>query len=119
MRFWCNAVLTVVLVVTLLMQLLPLEALFAGAFVIALLINRPHWSGQQELLEKHGYNVLLVTSMIFAAGVFTGVLNGTGMITEMAEAMVSVIPDGAGGVLSVATALTSMPMSLVFTPDAY
>ena len=41
------------------------------------------------------------------------------MITEMAEALVSVIPDGAGGLLPVLTAITSMPLSLVFTPDAY
>lgn len=118
-RFWCNAVLTVVLVVALLMQRMPLEALFGIAFAVALLINRPTWPGQQALLERHGYNVLLVTSMIFAAGVFTGVLSGTGMITALAETLVQAIPQGAGGSLPVLTAITSMPMSLVFTPDAY
>ncbi|MFE7225728.1 CitMHS family transporter [Nocardioides sp. NPDC057577] len=118
-RFWFNALLTVALVVALLMQRMPLEVLFAVAFAIALLVNRPTWPGQQALLERHGYNVLLVTSMIFAAGVFTGVLNGTGMITALAETLVSTIPQGAGGALPVITAITSMPMSLVFTPDAY
>ena len=118
-RFWFNLVLTIALVVTLLWQVLPLEVLFMLAFTIALLVNRPQWSRQQELLEKYGYSVLLVTAMIFAAGAFTGVLNGTGMIKEMAEAMVSVVSPGLSGALPVLTAVTSMPLSLVFTPDAY
>jgi len=118
-RFWCNLALTVTLIVTLVTAVLPLEVLFAIAFVVALLVNRPRWSQQQELLRKHGYSVLLVTSMIFAAGVFTGVLEGSGMITQMAESLVALIPQGMSGLLPLLTALTSMPMSLVFTPDAY
>ncbi|GAA4067161.1 citrate:proton symporter [Actinomadura miaoliensis] len=118
-RFWFNLALTVVLVVALVAQAMPLEVLFALAFAVALVVNRPTWKQQQELLERHGANVVLVTTMIFAAGVFTGVLGGTGMITEMSKAIVSVVPDGTGGILPVVTAVTSMPLSLVFTPDAY
>jgi CitMHS family citrate-Mg2+:H+ or citrate-Ca2+:H+ symporter len=121
-RFWSNVVLTVALVVALLLQLvhgIPLEVLFAVAFAVALLVNRPRWSQQQELLERHGYNVLLVVSMIFAAGVFTGVLEGTEMVTRMAESLVGLIPAGLSGLLPVITAITGMPLSLVFTPDAY
>jgi len=118
-RFWVNVVLTVALVVVLLAQLAKLEVVFVVAFVLALLVNRPTWARQQELFEKHGYNVVLVTTMIFAAGVFTGVLNGTGMIEAMARALVGIVPDRAGGALPVIVALTGMPLSLVFTPDAY
>ncbi|MEV0086623.1 citrate:proton symporter [Saccharopolyspora sp. NPDC050642] len=118
-RYWTNAALTLVLVVCLLAQLADLEVLFLLAFLAALLINRPSWQGQQELLTKHAYNVVLVVAVIFAAGVFTGIMTGTGMIKAMAESLVSVIPDSAAGLLPVATAITSMPFSLVFTPDAY
>ncbi|MGP4015229.1 CitMHS family transporter [Saccharopolyspora sp. 5N708] len=118
-RFWINAVLTLALVGCLLAQLADLEVLFLLAFLVALLVNRPSWRGQQELLTKHAYNVVLVAVVIFAAGVFTGILTGTGMIKAMAESLVSVIPDSAAGSLPVATAITSMPFSLVFTPDAY
>jgi citrate-Mg2+:H+ or citrate-Ca2+:H+ symporter, CitMHS family len=118
-RFWLNLVLTLALVGCLLAQVADLEVLFLLAFLIALLINRPTWAGQQELLSKHGYNVVLVVAVIFAAGVFTGILTGTGMIRAMAQALVSIIPHSAAGALPVATAITSMPLSLVFTPDAY
>ncbi|MBN6039155.1 CitMHS family transporter [Amycolatopsis sp. 195334CR] len=118
-RFWLNVVLTLALVAALLAQLAKLEILFVVAFVLALLVNRPKWPQQQELFEKHGHNVVLVTTMIFAAGVFTGVLSGTGMIDAMARALVGIIPDWAAGALPPLTAVTGMPLSLVFTPDAY
>jgi CitMHS family citrate-Mg2+:H+ or citrate-Ca2+:H+ symporter len=118
-RFWFNVVLTLALVVVLLGQFMKLEVVFVIAFVIAVIVNRPAWTQQQELFAKHGGNVVLVTAMIFAAGVFTGILTGTGMIPAMARSLAGVIPDGAGGLLPVVVAVTSMPLSLVFTPDAY
>lgn len=118
-RFWFNVVLTLALVGVLLAQLMDLEVVFVLAFVIAVIVNVPSWERQQELFARHGNNVVLVTTMIFAAGVFTGILGGTGMIEAMATWLVGVIPDGAGGALPVLVAVTSMPLSLVFTPDAY
>jgi CitMHS family citrate-Mg2+:H+ or citrate-Ca2+:H+ symporter len=118
-RFWLNVALTLALVVVLLAQLAELPVVFVIAFVLALLINRPGWEAQKDLFARHGHSVVLVTTMIFAAGVFTGVLGGTGMIEAMARALVGVVPDGAGGTLPVLVAVTSMPLSLVFTPDAY
>jgi citrate-Mg2+:H+ or citrate-Ca2+:H+ symporter, CitMHS family len=118
-RFWLNVVLTLALVVVLLAQLAELPVVFVVAFVLALLVNRPGWEAQKDLFTRHGHSVVLVTTMIFAAGVFTGVLGGTGMIEAMARALVGVVPDGAGGALPVFVAVTSMPLSLVFTPDAY
>ncbi|WP_030230531.1 MULTISPECIES: CitMHS family transporter [unclassified Streptomyces] len=121
-RLWptvFNLVLTVVLLVALILEVMPLPVLFVLGFTVALLVNHPTWEQQQALLDKHAKNVVLVTTMIFAAGVFTGVLTGTAMIDEMAEALVSVIPDSLGGHLPVLVAVTGMPLSLVFTPDAY
>ncbi|MEV4107467.1 citrate:proton symporter [Nonomuraea sp. NPDC049695] len=114
-----NLVLTVALLVGLVLQVMPLPVLFVVGFAIALLVNHPTWERQQELLERHGKSVVLVTTMIFAAGVFTGILTGTKMISQMASAFVSVIPDSLGGHLPVLVAITGMPLSLVFTPDAY
>jgi citrate-Mg2+:H+ or citrate-Ca2+:H+ symporter, CitMHS family len=41
------------------------------------------------------------------------------MIGAMARSLVAIIPESAGGMLPVAVAITSMPLSLVFTPGAY
>ncbi|NGN64682.1 citrate transporter [Streptomyces sp. A7024] len=114
-----NAALTVVLLVALVMEVMPLPVLFALAFAVALLVNHPTWEQQQALLEKHARSVVLVTTMIFAAGVFTGVLTETKMITEMAQALVDVVPDSFGGHLPPLVAIAGMPLSLAFTPDAF
>lgn len=114
-----NVVLTLALIVILLFQLMPLDAAFVVAFALALAVNMPRWEDQQVLFQKHGGNVVLVVAMIFAAGVLTGILDGTGMITAMAESLVSIIPQSGGGFLPVVTAVLSMPASLIFTPDAF
>src|SRR5690606_12846913 len=74
---------------------------------------------QQSRIAAHASSVILVATMIFAAGIFTGVLNGNGMIEDMALAFVNLIPESMGRFLPVLVAITSMPLSLVFTPDAY
>ncbi|MGP3936212.1 hypothetical protein [Nonomuraea sp. KM88] len=114
-----NLVLTVVLLVALVLQVMPLPVLFVVGFAIAAVVNLPTWEKQQALLDKHARSVVLVTTMIFAAGVFTGILTGTKMIDQMATAFVGIVPDSFGGHLPLLVAITSMPLSLVFTPDAY
>lgn len=121
-RTWLNIfnlLLTIVLVVCLTREVLPLPVLFVLGFAIAVLVNHPTWEQQQALLDKHAKSVVLVTTMIFAAGVLTGILSGTKMLDEMAETLVSVVPDSFGSHLPVAVAVTGMPLSLLFTPDAY
>ena len=54
-----------------------------------------------------------------AAGIFTGVLNGSGMTNAMAEMLASSVPQSLGPWLSGLVALASMPLSLVLPPDAY
>ena len=126
--FWFNLGLTVLLVALLFQGLyaealglppLPAPLLFMAAFAIALPVNRRTPGAQQEQLASHAPSVVLVTSMILAAGVFTGVLNGTGMIKAMAAVLAGAIPPGLAPWLSQLVAVTGMPLSLVFTPDAY
>ncbi|MFV5313690.1 CitMHS family transporter [Priestia megaterium] len=117
--FWFNLALTILLLIALIKVWLPLPILFIVAFVIALLVNYPNPEEQQKRLLSHANNVLIVSTMIFAAGIFTGILTGTKMIDGMASAMVSIIPESLASYLPILVAVTSMPLSLVFTPDAY
>lgn len=118
-RFFFNLALTTALIVGLLASLLPLVTLFIIAYAMALLVNFPAWEDQRDRLSAHAGSALMVASMIFAAGILTGVLTGTKMIEAMAAALVSVIPDQFGSYLPLIVAVTSMPLTLVFTADAY
>lgn len=116
---WINAALTLSLIVVLFLGLIPTSTLFIVASIIALLINYPKASDQQKVFKTHGANIFLVSSMIFAAGIFSGILTGSGMIDEMANTLVSLLPKEHANWLPGIIAVTSMPSSLMFTPDAY
>jgi CitMHS family citrate-Mg2+:H+ or citrate-Ca2+:H+ symporter len=117
--FWFNAAMTIGLIVVLMNGWIPAAVLFIMASVIALLVNYPNPAVQQKVLRSHGSNIFLVAGMIFAAGIFSGILTGSGMIGAMAHTLVSLIPVHYANLLPVATAVTSMPFSMLFTPDAY
>jgi CitMHS family citrate-Mg2+:H+ or citrate-Ca2+:H+ symporter len=98
---------------------MPAPVLFVLASVLALMINYPVLKDQQKILKGHGSNIFMVSSMIFAAGIFSGILTGSKMIEAMASSLVALIPEHHANLLPVLTAVTSMPCSLLFTPDAY
>ena len=114
-----NALMTVSLIIILMKGWVPAPVLFIMASTLALLVNYPKPKDQQQVLKSHGANIFLVSSMIFAAGVFSGILTGSQMITAMANSLVALIPVEHANLLPVLTALTSMPASMLFTPDAY
>lgn len=116
---WINALLTMSMIIVLMTGWLPTPVLFVVASAVALLINYPALHNQQKIIRSHGANIFMVSSLIFAAGIFSGILNGSGMISAMTQSLVHLVPDDQARWLPLITALTSMPASLVFTPDSY
>lgn len=114
-----NLLLTGVLLVALVKGLLPLPVLFLIATAIALLLNYPKLKDQQERLASHAPNVLAVVSLIFAAGIFTGILSGTGMLKAMSDGLLNVMPAWLGPYMAPATALLSAPATYALTNDAF
>ncbi|HZG17206.1 MAG TPA: citrate:proton symporter [Candidatus Bathyarchaeia archaeon] len=116
---WANLLLTIVLMVGLIMSWLPLPILFMIAFAVALMLNYPNLAEQKERVAAHAGNALAVVSMVFAAGIFTGILSGTEMVDAMAHSLVGLIPEAWGPHLPVITAITSMPFTFFMSNDAY
>jgi CitMHS family citrate-Mg2+:H+ or citrate-Ca2+:H+ symporter len=114
-----NFILTVLLVVSLVKGLMPIVILFMIALSIALVINYPKPEDQRLRLSAHAGNALSVGSIVFAAGVFTGILSGTQMLDAMGQSFLHLIPDSLGPNLPVITALTSMPFTFFMSNDAY
>jgi citrate-Mg2+:H+ or citrate-Ca2+:H+ symporter, CitMHS family len=117
--FWFNLLLTISLMLGMLLGLAPLPVLMMGAFAVALTVNYPHLRQQKERLASHSENVVNIVVLIFAAGAFTGILNGTGMTDAMAKAALSIVPPSIGPLLAPITAIASMPLTFVMSNDAY
>jgi CitMHS family citrate-Mg2+:H+ or citrate-Ca2+:H+ symporter len=118
-RFLFNAALTITLVTMMMLNLMPLPILFMLAFGLGVLVNFPSVKAQKEVVGKYADNVMAVTLLIFAAGIFVGIMSGTGMIKAISESLIHVIPDSAGHFMSVITAFLSMPFTYVLTNDAF
>ncbi|MEX2695246.1 CitMHS family transporter [Rhizobium mongolense] len=114
-----NIALTVALMVLLVLDVAHLAVLFMLAFAIAATVNFPNLADQRERLAAHSASVLAVVSVIFAAGVFTGILQGTGMTEALAHSIVWLIPDNQGNLLPLITALISGPFTFFLSNDAF
>lgn len=118
-KFLFNAALTIGLIALMMLNVMPLALLFMIALGLGLLVNYPSIKEQKVVLGKHADNVLAVTLLIFAAGIFVGIMSGTGMVKAISESLIHVIPQSAGHFMSVFTALISMPFTYVLTNDAF
>jgi len=117
--YWFNALLTVALLTAMIMEWLPIPVLFLLGAALALTVNFPHMPAQRARIAAHAENVLNVSGMVFAAAVFTGVLQGTGMVDHMAEWLVRNIPDGMGPHMALVTGVLSIPLTYFMSNDGF
>lgn len=117
--FWLNAALTLALMASLVIELLPLSVLFMVAFAIALLINYPHLDAQRQRIASHAPAALNQTSIFLAAGIFAGILSGTGMVNAMSNTLLDILPQSWGPYLAPITALISLPGTFFMSNDAF
>ncbi|MCY1274349.1 Citrate transporter [compost metagenome] len=117
--FWVNLALTLALVAALGTGLGPLPVLMMVGVALALVINYPRLAEQKERIAAHSENVLSVVALIFAAGAFTGILSGSGMVDAMSQAFIDVVPENAGPYMSVITALAAIPFTFFMSNDAF
>ncbi|MEI7611832.1 MAG: citrate:proton symporter [Betaproteobacteria bacterium] len=117
-KFWFNVALTTILMVCLIMETLPLAILFIIGTALALLINYSN-KDQQARICANGANAMPVVAMVFASGIFMGILSETKMIDSMAKMILTGIPETMGPHLAFITALISLPGTFFMTNDAF
>ena len=116
---WVNGLLTAALMTVLIAGWLAPVVVFMAGVVIALAVNYPRPEMQRARVEAHAREALMMAGILFAAGAFTGILNGSGMLKAMAGAFVRGIPAGFMRHLPATLGVLGMPLSLVFDPDSY
>ncbi len=117
--FWLNLACTLALMGALVAGLMPLPVLFMIACAVALAVNYPKMAEQRDRVAAHAGNALAVAGVIFAAGIFTGILSGTGMIGAMAHTVVGLVPPVLGPQLAVITGILSVPFTFFISNDAF
>ena len=95
----------------------------AYVFMIALAISLPFniksLKEQNAKLKNYGVAAMSMVVTLFAAGIFTGVLSGTGMLNAMASAIVTVIPPDLGRYTHFIVACFAVPLIMCLGTDSF
>ena len=117
--FWINVLLILMAITSIILSWAPPYVVFMIAFALALLINFPKVEEQKKRIDTHAKEAMLMASILFAAGCFTGILKGSGMMEAMAGTVQTILPEQLGRQLPLLTGLVAMPASLLFDPDSF
>lgn len=118
-NFVINIITILVAIGVLISGKLPPAVVFMIAFCISVVINYPSVKEQKERVDSHAKAALMMASILFAAGAFIGIMQGSGMIKEMSVVMVDIIPKSLGRSMAILVGVISMPASLLFDPDSF
>ena len=117
--FLINLIVTFCLLAGLVFSVLPLPILFMIASAIGLQLNYPSLDAQKVRIAAHAANIFKVVSLTFAAGIFLGILNGTGMSDAMAANIERALPPQVGSFLAPIGAAISLPFYYFGNNDGF
>ncbi len=118
-HFYLNILLTLLVLGFMVTGVADPAVVFMLGTIVALTLNFPSIREQQAVITAHAPAAILMASILFAAGAFTGIMRGTGMLNAMAGAAVNHLPHHGMKFVPLALGTVSMPLSLVFDPDSF
>ncbi|NKI70619.1 citrate transporter [Collimonas pratensis] len=118
-NFWINIVLTVFVLGVMISGKIDPVVMFMIGVVLALMINYRNADMQRARIDAHAKAALLMASILFAAGVFTGIMTKSGMLSAMAKMAVGFVPPSMASHIPVVLGLLAMPLSMLFDPDSF
>ncbi len=124
-NFVINAILTIVLIGWLVagsfinsIEVKPVVLFLVGTG-LALMINYPDLKAQAKRIGDNAGDAVQVVLLVFAAGVFMGLFQGTGMATALTNSIVQIIPQQLAGFWSLIIAIISVPGTFFLTNDGF
>lgn len=124
-NFWINAIMTIVLIGWLVagsfidaIEVKPVVLFLIGTG-LAMMINYPDLKTQSKRIGENAGDAVQVVLLVFGAGVFMGLFQGTGMAKALTDSIVHIIPQQLAGFWSLIIALISVPGTFFLTNDGF
>jgi citrate-Mg2+:H+ or citrate-Ca2+:H+ symporter, CitMHS family len=117
--FGLNLLLTLVAMGTMLGGHVDPAIVFMTATAIALVVNYPDAAAQRARIDAHAKAALMMAAILLAAGAFTGIMKGTGMLAAMAQTAVGASSAETARHIPLVLGILAMPLSLLFDPDSF
>jgi CitMHS family citrate-Mg2+:H+ or citrate-Ca2+:H+ symporter len=118
-RFRVNVLLTILLMAVMVSGVVDPSFAFMIGTAAALMVNYPDSSAQRARVDAHAKAALMMAAILLAAGAFTGIMRGSGMLSAMAHAAVGVTSPSLARHIPAVLGALSMPLSLLFDPDSF
>lgn len=116
---WFNLVLTIICMLAILVAGIPGPLVFIIASCIALVVNYHDLKLERRVIEYNAEGIVNVILMIMGAGVLMGMLSESGMATQMADTLVSIIPTSWGSFFTLIIGIVSGPAVWLLNNDAF
>src|SRR5262249_35909354 len=91
-RFVVNVVLTLGLMTAMVSGVVDPAVAFMVGTAAALVVNYPAAHLQRARIDAHAQAAMMMAAMLLAAGAFSGIMKGSGMLTAMAAAVGRAVP---------------------------
>lgn len=117
--FWVNLILTVGVIGALIKSGVTPYLIFLFGTMIALAVNYPDMKVQGQLLKKYAPSCIDLTVTLMAAGVFLGIFANSGIITSMAQVLISILPGFMTKYLYIIMGILGGPLGIIMGPDPY
>lgn len=114
-----NYLLTLGVIATLVVNVLPSVFTFMLALAVGLIANIRDIKIQGEKLKEYGTAAMAMVVTLFAAGIFTGVLKETKMLDSMAAAIVTLVPASIGQYTHILVAVFAVPLIMCLGTDSF
>ena len=118
-RFYINITLVAVILGVMIAEIAQPVLCFMIGTIAALMINYPGMKAQRERIDAHAKAALMMATILLAAGVFTGIMKETKMLTEMAGFVAQHVPREQAQHMPFVIGILSSPLSLLFDPDSF
>lgn len=119
LKYWINLAWTLFIIVLLFKGTFTGYITFMFAVVGALFINYrtvKEWNG---IIDKYAKNALRTSLVMFSAGVFSGILNNSEMLTEMANVVTSMIPSSMAPLFAIICGVIAFVFSILLGADGF
>ena len=119
LKYWLNLAWTLGIIFLLFKGTFAGYITFMFAIAGALLINYrtvKEWDG---VIDKYAKNALRITLVMFSAGIFSGILNNSEMLTEMATIVTSLIPSSMAPLFAIICGVIAFIFSILLGADGF
>lgn len=116
---WINFILMVAVIILLIWGIISSAILFILGTALTLMINYPKLADQKARIEANLPDAGQVAMVVIAAGIFMGVLSGTGMNDAIAKSLATVIPARFGQYWGLIVGFLSAPGTFFLSNDAF